>query len=53
MLVLLKVGIYEVRRLDGLRWHDIHTKFHKNSKVVKGGCTYRSMYTHTDSKAIS
>jgi hypothetical protein len=22
-------GFYEVRHSDGLRWHDIHTKFHK------------------------
>jgi hypothetical protein len=31
-------GIYEVRRWDGLRCHDMHTKFHKNclrhSKVI-------------------
>jgi hypothetical protein len=27
MLVLLMEGIYEVRRGDGLKWHDIHTKF--------------------------
>jgi hypothetical protein len=28
MLVLLMGGIYELSRLNGLRWHDIHTKFH-------------------------
>jgi hypothetical protein len=28
ILVLLMKGFYEVRRWDGLRWHDIHTKFH-------------------------
>jgi hypothetical protein len=28
MSVLLKGGIYEVRRLDGLEWHNIRTKFH-------------------------
>jgi uncharacterized protein involved in cysteine biosynthesis len=28
MLVLVMRGIYEVQRSDGLRWHDIHTKFH-------------------------
>jgi hypothetical protein len=32
--------IYEVSLSDGLRGHDIHTKFHKNrfrySKVVRG-----------------
>jgi hypothetical protein len=27
MFVLLKRGIYEVRRSDGLRWHNKHTKF--------------------------
>jgi hypothetical protein len=36
-------GIYEVRRGDGLRWHDIHTKFHKDwfrhSKVDMGEFT--------------
>jgi hypothetical protein len=36
-------GIYEVRHCDGLRCHDIHTKFHKewlkNSKVDRGGST--------------
>jgi hypothetical protein len=39
-------GIYEVGRLDGLRWHDIHTKFYKDwfnhSEVGKGNTqTYR------------
>jgi hypothetical protein len=33
-------GIYEVRRWDGLRCHDLYTKFHKDSfshsKVDKG-----------------
>jgi hypothetical protein len=37
-------GIYEVRRLDGLRCHDIHTKFDKDwfrhSKVNMGGYTF-------------
>jgi hypothetical protein len=28
MLVLLMGGIYEVCRLNGLRRHDMHTKFH-------------------------
>jgi hypothetical protein len=28
VLVLQMVRIYAVRRLDGLRWHGIHTKFH-------------------------
>jgi hypothetical protein len=27
-LVLLRRGIYDVRHWDGLRWHDIRTKFH-------------------------
>jgi hypothetical protein len=30
MLVLLIKGIYEVCRLDGLMWHDIHTRFHES-----------------------
>jgi hypothetical protein len=34
-------GIYEVRRYDGLRCHDVHNKFHqdwfRNSTVVSGG----------------
>jgi hypothetical protein len=38
-------GIYEVCRSDGLRCHDIHTKFHKewfrNSKVDAGTHTHR------------
>jgi hypothetical protein len=38
-------GIYEVRRSDGLRCHDTHTKFHKDwfrhSNVNGGGeCSY-------------
>jgi hypothetical protein len=28
VLVLPTGKIYEVRRWDGTRWHDIHTKFH-------------------------
>jgi hypothetical protein len=40
MLVLLKGEIYEIRRFDGVRCHDMHTKFHKDwfrqSKVNKG-----------------
>jgi hypothetical protein len=24
----LMAGIYEVSRSDGLKWHDMHTKFH-------------------------
>jgi hypothetical protein len=47
MLVLLILGIYELRRLDGVRCHDIHTKFNKDwfkySNVNWGD-------THTDSK---
>jgi hypothetical protein len=39
-------GIYEVRRQDWLRFHDIHTKFHKNwfrhSKVDMGGGGHRN-----------
>jgi hypothetical protein len=41
MLVLLMGGIYELRRWDGLRYHYIHTKFHKNwlaiQKLMGGG----------------
>jgi hypothetical protein len=29
MLVLLMGGIYELRRCDGLRCHDMHTKFYE------------------------
>jgi hypothetical protein len=36
-------GFYEVHHWDGLRCHDIHTKFHKDwfrhSKVYMGGYT--------------
>jgi hypothetical protein len=49
MLVLLIRGIYKLRRLDGLRWRDLHTKFHKywfrHSKVVRGD-------THTDTNSM-
>jgi hypothetical protein len=45
-------GIYEVRRLDGLRCHDIHTKFHKDwfshSKVITWG-----IHKHTDRMEIA
>jgi succinate dehydrogenase hydrophobic anchor subunit len=41
MLVLLMGVIYEVHRLNGLRWHDIRTSFHydrfrylSNTKVI-------------------
>jgi hypothetical protein len=30
MLVLLIEVIYEVHRWHGLRWHNIHTKFHED-----------------------
>jgi hypothetical protein len=30
MLVLLKGGIYDIRRWDGVMWHDIITKFHED-----------------------
>jgi hypothetical protein len=40
VLVLQMGEIYEARRWDGLRWHDIHTKFHddlfRNSSNIKG-----------------
>jgi hypothetical protein len=37
-------GIYEVRRREGLRCHDIHTKFHGvsgNQKLIGGGYTHK------------
>jgi hypothetical protein len=44
-------GIHEVRRWDGLRCYDIHTKFNKNrfrhSKVNRG------IHRHTDSREIA
>jgi hypothetical protein len=52
--VLLMRGIYKVRRLHGLRWHDIHTKFHKarlrRSEVVGGECRCRHANTHAGNK---
>jgi hypothetical protein len=30
LLVSLIRRVYEVRRFDGLWWHDIHTKLHEN-----------------------
>jgi hypothetical protein len=39
ILVLLIEGIYEVRRWDGLRWHDINTKFYRDwafQKLIRG-----------------
>jgi hypothetical protein len=40
MLVLLMGGIYKVRRSDGLKCHDIHTKIHedwyRHSKIDVG-----------------
>jgi hypothetical protein len=38
-------GIYEVRRWDGLRCHDLHTKFHKD--WVRHSEVYRRGYTDT------
>jgi hypothetical protein len=35
-LVLLKERNYKIRHLDGLRWHDIHAKFHEISIDVEG-----------------
>jgi hypothetical protein len=39
VLVLLTGVIYEARSWESIRWHDIHTKFHKDrlqrSTVVK------------------
>jgi uncharacterized membrane protein YvlD (DUF360 family) len=40
MSVLLMGAIYELHKWDGLRWHNIHTKFHndrfKHSSNIKG-----------------
>jgi hypothetical protein len=51
MFELLMRGICEVHHSDGLRWHDLHIKFHKDrfrrSEVVTGE-THR--HTHTQSK---
>jgi hypothetical protein len=51
MLVLLVEGIYEIYRLDGLRWHDIHIKSHDDRfsvyKLLKG------THTHTPTKKQS
>jgi hypothetical protein len=30
VLVLLMGGIYEISRLDFLRWYEVHTKFHED-----------------------
>jgi hypothetical protein len=50
---ILMGGIYEVRRWDGLRCHDIHTKFHKDwlshSKVHRADthtCTQTALWSH-------
>jgi hypothetical protein len=52
MLVLLMRGIYKLCCWNGLGWHDIHTKSHKdwfkNSKFM-GGYTYR----HIDNMLIT
>jgi hypothetical protein len=52
MLVLLMRGIYEVRHLDGLRYHDVHAKFHKywlRLSKTSGEDGRR----HTDNKVIA
>jgi hypothetical protein len=54
MLVLLMEGIYKLRTWDGLRCHDIHTKFRKDwstqSKVVTEG--YTDIHTHRQQGAL-
>jgi hypothetical protein len=48
----LMAGIYEVCRLNALRYHDIYAEFHKDWRrhsKVGGGYIYR----YTDSKMIS
>jgi hypothetical protein len=51
MLALLKGGIYELRRFDWPRCHDIHTEFHKDwvrhSKGNGEGCMYGHAGTQT------
>jgi hypothetical protein len=51
VFMLLMGGIYEARRLDGFRWHDIHIMFHnirfRWSRNICRGVIY------TDSKVIS
>jgi hypothetical protein len=36
VLVLLTRGIYDVHHWSGLRWYDIHTKFHSFIKIGSG-----------------
>jgi hypothetical protein len=51
LLVLMMRGIYEVRRLGCLRWHDAHTKFNKDRfrqlKVVRGWGIHRQAHKQT------
>jgi hypothetical protein len=50
MLVLLKGGIYDVHRWDGLMWHNVHIKFHEDgfsySKFNREGDTNADTHTH-------
>jgi hypothetical protein len=50
MLVLLMGGICVVHRWDGLRWHGVRTKFHKDwfrHSKVSGGIHEDTRKTHT------
>jgi hypothetical protein len=50
MLVLLMAAIYELCHPDGVRWHDIYSKFHKDwfwYAKVKRGNTQTHTHTHT------
>jgi hypothetical protein len=40
-------GIYEARRSDGLRFHDIHTKFHKDRFGIQNLIEGEKWYTDT------
>jgi hypothetical protein len=59
MLVLLMEGIYEVPSWDGLRWHDTHTKFHKDWFMHSNGvgdsntCTQTARWSHKPTYIIS
>jgi hypothetical protein len=48
-LVLLMGVIYEVHHCDGLRWHDMHTKFHEG---LFGHSDNIKVITSTISEAI-
>jgi hypothetical protein len=55
MLVLLMGGIYKLCLREGLKWHYVHAKFHKDwfrySNFVQG--INIEAYIHRDRKVIS